>query len=65
MAITGTADVFEKHLPKVKPGRVIIQYGEAIDTSKLDRAELKHLPDTVRNIILEMRKEHMAIIKSK
>ena len=65
MAITGTADVFEKHLPKVKPGRVIIQYGEAIDTSKLDRAELKQLPDTVRNIILEMRKEHMAIIKSK
>ena len=65
MAITGTADVFEKHLPKVRPGHVIIQYGEPIDTSTLDRAAMKKLPDTVRDIILEMRKEHMAILKSK
>jgi len=65
MAITGTADIFEKHLPKVRPGRVIIQYGEPIDTSTLDRAAMKKLPEAVRNIILEMRKEHMTMMKSK
>jgi 1-acyl-sn-glycerol-3-phosphate acyltransferase len=65
MAISGTADVFENHLPKVRPGHVIIQYGEPIDTSALDRAAMKKLPDTVRDIILKMREEHMSIMGSK
>ena len=30
VAITGTADVFEAHIPFIRPARVIIEYGAPI-----------------------------------
>lgn len=54
VAITHSDDVFEKHLPKVRKTTVVIEFGQPIYPSTLDKEERKHLSDTVVNIIKAM-----------
>lgn len=39
MAITNSAEIFENHLPRVKPCRVIVEYGAPIYPKELSREE--------------------------
>lgn len=51
VAITGTADIFENHFPKIKSAKVTVTFGEPIDTADWSRAEFKELPSITRDRI--------------
>jgi 1-acyl-sn-glycerol-3-phosphate acyltransferase len=58
MAITGTADLFEKHIPYVKKSRVILEYGEPIDVKALSKEEKKKLGGYCQSVIADMLRGH-------
>ena len=58
VAITGTDDVFEKHLPSIKPAQVIIEYGKPIYVSELSKDEQKSLGEKTQKIIQQMLDDH-------
>ena len=53
VAITNTSACFEDHFPKVKKTHVIIEYGEPIDLSAMEREDRKHAGAYIRGIIQE------------
>lgn len=57
MALTGTADIFEKQFPRVKPVEVKLSYGAPIYVKDLSKEDQKHLAAYTQSIILEMLKE--------
>lgn len=58
IALTGTADIFENHLPKMKKTPVIIEYGKPIIVKDLSPEDRKFLGAYTRNTIMEMLKTH-------
>lgn len=58
VAITGTADIFENHIPWLKPAKVILQYGEPISLTDLDPEDQKHVGIYFRNQIQTMLENH-------
>lgn len=56
VAITGTAEIFEQHLPLMRPSRVTIEYGEPIYLTGLSPEEKKKLGAYTREKIIEMLK---------
>lgn len=54
MALTGTADIFENHFPRVKSVAVTLQYGAPIYPKELPKEEQKHLGVKTQNIIQDM-----------
>lgn len=57
MAISGTPDILENNKKyTVKPAEVHITFGRPIYPDQLDRQAQKHLGATVREEIIEMRK---------
>ena len=58
VAITGTAEIFENHLPRVKPCRVIVEYGAPIYPKELSREEQKFLGSYTQKKIQAMLDEH-------
>lgn len=61
MAITGSADVFEKHIPFIRRTHVILEYGKPIEASTLTKEEKKKLGVYCQNRILEMLEQHKDI----
>lgn len=59
VAITGTADIFEKHLPLMRPSKVTIHYGEPIYPGQLVPEERKRIGAYTRDVIIEMLKEEL------
>lgn len=57
VAITGTAEIFENHLPRVKPSHVVIRYGEPIYLKELPPQERKFSGAYTRNVIIGMLKD--------
>lgn len=58
MAITNSADIYEDHFPKIKPAKVILEYGKPIYPKELSKEERKFLGAYTQNRIEEMLKEH-------
>lgn len=60
VAITGTADVFEKHFPRITPARVTIEFGTPFIVKELPAEEKKFAGAYTRNKIIEMleREQH-------
>lgn len=54
IALTGTAEIFEAHFPKIKPAHVIIEYGKPIYPKELEKEDQKHLGAYTQNLIREM-----------
>lgn len=54
MALTGTAEVFENHLPWVHSAHVTLEYGKPIDPKTLTREEQKKLGAYCHDVIQEM-----------
>ena len=54
MAIMGTNEIFEDHLPWVKKRHVVIRYGTPIDPAALSKEEQKHLGAHCREVIVDM-----------
>lgn len=57
MAITGSSAIFEDQFPKIKPARIILEYGEPIYPDQLDKEQKKHIGAYTQNVILEMLKK--------
>lgn len=54
MAISGSADIWENHFPRVKKTHVILEYGKPIYIDQLEKEDKKHLGSYTQNIIHEM-----------
>lgn len=54
VAMTGTAEIFEKHFPKIKKSHVIVEYGEPIELKTLEPQQRKFAGAYVRSVILQM-----------
>lgn len=54
IAMTGSADIFEKNYPRVKRKHVTVEYGEAIIPDELGKEERKRLGAYTRERIYEM-----------
>lgn len=64
IAITGSADVFEKQTPFIKSATIILTYGKPIHPKELDKEQQKHLGSYTQEIIREMLKEQAKIKNS-
>lgn len=53
IAINNAGDIFEDHLPKIKPVHVVIEYCEPIYTAELSREEKRQLPEMTFDRIRE------------
>lgn len=62
MAITGSADVFENHIPWVSKTRVILEYGAPIDVAKLPKEDKKKLGSYCQEQILRMLEGHRSMV---
>ena len=54
VAIKGSDEIFEKHVPFVRSTHVTVTFGDPIETAGLTKAEQNALPDQVRDIIKGM-----------
>lgn len=54
VAINGSDEVFEKHIPRIVKTTVVIEFGPAIYTDKLDKESKKALADTAFTSIRSM-----------
>lgn len=61
MAMTGSADIFENHIPFIKKSRVILEYGAPIEVSALPKEDRKKLGSYCQTEIKRMLKEHQKI----
>lgn len=57
MAITGTNELLENHMPWIKKSRIIIKYGTPINPKELSKEDQKKLGAYCHNIIQDMLKE--------
>ena len=65
MALTGSADVFERQFPFIKSASVTLTYGKPIYPKTLDKDQQKHLGSHTQEIILEMLKNQQKTIGQK
>lgn len=62
VAMNNTCQIFEAHLPKVKPTHVVIEYCDPIYPEKLEKEDLKHIETYTQNIILETIKKNQVLL---
>lgn len=62
VAINNSAEIFENHLPKLKPCHVIIEYCQPIIISELSKEDQKHVGAYTQNIILETLKKNQKLV---
>lgn len=62
IAMNNTSEIFEAHLPKIKPCHVVIEYCKPIYPDELDREDKKHLGAYTQNIILETIRKNQALV---
>ena len=54
VGISGTPEIFEQHIPAVRPSHVIVRFGEAFRASELDDETKKHIGVYARERVLEL-----------
>ena len=54
VAMTGTAEIFEKHIPCIKKSHVTVTFGKPIDIKTLEKDQKKFLGAYTRDVILSM-----------
>lgn len=59
VALCNTCGVFENQFPKIRPAKVIIEFGEPIDISTLGKEEQKHLGKKVHDVVEEMLQKNL------
>lgn len=58
MAMTGSADIFEKHIPYIRKSHVILEYGAPIDVATLSKEDKKKLGSYCQTEIKRMLEKH-------
>lgn len=61
MALSGTADIFENHVPFIRPAKVILEYGTPIYPKELSKEERKFLGAYTQKAIQDMLDGHKAM----
>ena len=64
MAISGSAEIFEKQFPKIKKGTVIIEYGKPIYMKDLTKDEKRAIGAHTQGIIKDMYDKNKSLITS-
>lgn len=64
MALNNTAEIFENHLPWIRPCKVVLEYGEPIDPKTLSKEEKKFLGAYTQEKIQEMLEKNKKLIPS-
>ena len=62
MAISGSAEVLENHIPKIKATHVVLEYGKPIYLNELDKDTKKKLGHYCQNIIAEMLEKNAGLL---
>ena len=65
MTLNNSAAIFEEHFPKIKPARVVLEYGKPIETASLSREEQKNIAQRVREEMLATYRKNMALLSEK
>lgn len=60
VAIMGTAEIFEQHLPWIRPGKVVIRYGRPFYIKELEKEQRKFPGAYVRGEIISMLQDMQA-----
>lgn len=63
MAISNSAEIFENHFPKIKPCKVVVEYGKPIYPEQLSKEDKKRLGAYTQEMILEMLKKNQELVK--
>lgn len=63
IAISNSCDIFEKHMPKLKPVKVVMEYCDPIILSDLPKEDQKRIGAYTQNIILEKLKKNQELVK--
>lgn len=63
MSISNSAEIFENHFPKIKPCKVVVEYGKPIYPEQLSKEDKKHLGAYTQGIILETLKKNQELMK--
>ena len=58
IAIHNSAEIFEAHLPKIRPCKVVVEYGDPIYPDQLSKEDKKHLGQYTQKVILKMLEKH-------
>lgn len=61
IAISNSAEIFEAHFPKIKPCKVVVEYGAPIYPSQLAKEDKKRIGAYTQEIILEMLKKNKSL----
>lgn len=64
MALSNTAEIFENHLPWIRPCRVILEYGEPIDPKALSKEEKKFLGMYTQEKIQKMLDKNQKLLEA-
>lgn len=62
IAITNSAEIFEAHFPRIKPCKVIVEYGSPIYPDQLSKEEKRKLGSYTQEILLDMLKKNRAAL---
>ena len=54
VVLSGTADIFENHLPKIEKRDVVVTIGEPIDPNSLEKEDKKHIAEYTHKIMEDM-----------
>jgi 1-acyl-sn-glycerol-3-phosphate acyltransferase len=57
-----TSALFEDHLPRVKGGHTVIEFGKPIEVKDMSREEMKALPSMVREQMLEIYERNQRLV---
>lgn len=63
ISMNNTAEIFENHFPKIKPTKVVIEYGKPIYPDQLDKETKKHIGAYVQDIIQTTINKNAELIK--
>lgn len=63
IAISNSCDIFEKHMPKLKSVKVVMEYCDPIILSDLPKEDQKRIGAYTQNIILEKLKKNQELVK--
>ena len=61
IALCGTSQIFEDHLPMIRPAHVTLEYGRPIYPDTLTKEEKKDLEQYTQDVILEMLKKNSSV----
>lgn len=62
ISLNNTAEIFENHLPFIRPATVVIEYGKPIETTEMSKAEIRALPEQCQALIQETIRKNASMI---